>query len=88
MFGFRLAGKPLAALEQQAKSHGVSPGEYCRAVVERHLKDDATRGMLEALEVLSRRQELFMCWLEEGLSGLERELTALREEFHEALKEP
>ena len=101
MFGFRLSGKALAAIEQQAKAHGVSPGDYSRAVVERHLNDDATRGMLEALDVISRRQELLMCRLEEmsrcqellmcrleeGLSGLGRELTALREEFHEALKE-
>lgn len=72
--GFRLDAKTVSDLDREAKAHGVSPGEYSRAVVERHLKGDQTRAIMEALDALKRRQE----W---GLTGVERELASLREEL-------
>ena len=83
---FRLAGKPLTELERQAKALGVSPGELCRAVVERHARCDESRAILDAIEALSRRHEALARALEEALSGLEEELTALRDDFRRALR--
>ena len=55
--GFRLAGKSLSELVRQSEALGVSPGELSRAVVERHLKHDESRAILEAIETLNRRHE-------------------------------
>lgn len=71
---FRLSGKTITVLDRQAKAHGVSPGEYSRAVLERHLKGDHVHTIMEALEALKRRQDV-------GLTGLEGAFTALREEL-------
>jgi hypothetical protein len=83
---FRLAGKPLTELERQAEALGVSPGELCRAVVDRYVRCDESRAILEAIEGLARRHEAVARALEEALSGLEKELTALREDFRRALR--
>jgi hypothetical protein len=85
--GFRLAGKPLAELERQARALGVSSGELSRAVVERHLKRDESRAILEAIEALSKRHEALARALDEALSGLEDELLGLRRDFNRALKD-
>lgn len=85
--GFRLGGKPLAELERQAAALGVSPGEFCRAVIERHLQRDDTRAILEAIEALNRRHDALAHGLEEALADLEQELAALRRDFHRALTE-
>lgn len=71
---FRLSAKTITDLERRAKAHGVSPGEYSRAVLERHLKDDHASTIMEALEALKRHQDA-------GLTGLEGAFTALREEL-------
>ena len=84
--GFRLAGKPLAELDRQAEALGVSPGEFCRAVVERHLKNDEARAILEAIEALNRRHDAFAHGLEEALSSLEEELAGLRQDFNRAVR--
>jgi len=83
--GFRLAGKSLSELVRQAEALGVSPGELSRAVVERHLKHDESRAILEAIETLNRRHEALARGLEEALSGLEEELASLRQDLHRAL---
>ena len=84
--GFRLGGKPLAELERQARTLGVSPGELARAVLERHLKRDETRAILEAIGTLSKRHEALARETHEALTGLEDELTGLRQDFNRALK--
>lgn len=83
--GFRLAGKSLSELVRQSEALGVSPGELSRAVVERHLKHDESRAILEAIETLNRRHEALARGLEEALSGLEEELASLRQDLHRAL---
>ena len=83
--GFRLAGKSLSELVRQSEALGVSPGELSRAVVERHLKNDESRAILEAIETLNRRHEALARGLEEALSGLEEELASLRQDLHRAL---
>lgn len=85
--GFRLGGKPLAELERQARALGVSPGELARAVLERHLKRDETRAILEAIGALSKRHEALTRGTHEALAGLEDELSGLRQDFNRALKE-
>lgn len=86
--GFRLGGKPLVELERQAGALGISAGEFSRDVVERHLKRDDTRAILEAIETLSKRQQELVRALDEALSGLEDELSGLRQDFDRALRAP
>jgi DNA-binding transcriptional MocR family regulator len=84
--GFRLTGRPRAELERQAEALGCSPGELCRAVIERYLKHDESRAILEALDALARRHEALAKALEEALSSLEEELARLRHDFNRAVK--
>src|SRR5512135_772329 len=77
---FRLNAKTITDLDRQAKAHGVSPGEYSRAVLERHLKGDHAHAIMEALDALKHRQDA-------GLTGLERALTALREELSQVRRQ-
>ena len=84
--GFRLSGPPRAELERQAEALGVSPGELCRAVVERYLRHDESRAILESLEDLKRRHDSLTRWLDERIAGVDDELTSFRQDFKTALK--
>lgn len=84
--GFRLGGKHLAELERQARTLGVSPGELARAVLERHLKRDETRAILEAIGALSKRHEALLRGVSEAMTGLEDELSGLRQDFNLVVK--
>lgn len=83
---FRLASHRVTELHREAKALGVSPGELCRAVVERHLKRDDTRVILEAIEALGQRQEALAQALDQALTRLDDELSGLREDFNRALR--
>lgn len=83
---FRLTGKARRDLDRQAELLHVSPGELCRSVVERHLENEDTRAVLEAIAEIGRRHEALAEALEEALSSLEEQVTALRRDFDRAIK--
>ena len=66
----------------------VSAGELCRSVIERHLEDEEPRAVLDAIAEIGRRHDALAEALEEALSSLEEQVTALRRDFDRALKAP
>ena len=85
---FRLTGKARSDLDRQAQLLHVSPGEICRSVIERHLGNEDTRVVLDAIAEIARRHDALVQALEEALSSLEEQVTALRRDFDRALKAP
>jgi hypothetical protein len=85
---FRLTGKARRNLDQQAELLHVSPGEICRSVIVRHLENEDTRVVLDAIAEIARRHNALAEALEEALSSLEGQVAALRRDFDRALKAP
>ena len=83
---FRLTGKAKSDLDRQAELLHVSPGELCRSVIERHLENEESRAVLDAIAEIGRRHDALVQVLEEALSGREEQVAALRRDFDRALK--